>query len=65
LQLIDDHDIGLAALAALYASSIGTPALLSAAEAAQARRGEVQRTAARFFERPDPIRAPDEVAYGG
>jgi hypothetical protein len=65
LQLIDDHDLGVAALAALYASSVGSPALMGAAEAAQARRGEIQRTAARFFEPPKPIRASDGVAYGG
>jgi ATP:ADP antiporter, AAA family len=65
LQLIDDHDVGVAALAALYASSIGRPALLSAVEAVQARRGEIQRTATRFFEPPEPIRTSDEVAHGG
>jgi hypothetical protein len=65
LQLIDDHDVGVAALAALYASSIGRPALVSAVEAVQARRGEIQRTATRFFEPPEPIRTSDEVAHGG
>jgi ATP:ADP antiporter, AAA family len=64
LELIDDHDVGVAALAALYATGLGRPSLLSAVEAVHARRGEIERTAVRLFKRPDPIHGSDQVAHG-
>jgi AAA family ATP:ADP antiporter len=67
LQLIDDHDVGVAALAALYATGIGRTTLLDAAEAARERRSEIGLTAVRLFERPDASSgsiAGDQAAHG-
>ncbi len=64
LLLIEDHDLGVAALAALYATSLGSPSLRTAAQAAQARRHELEQTSERLFHRGQPTLASDEVAYG-
>jgi AAA family ATP:ADP antiporter len=63
LELIEDHDVGVAALAALYATGLGRPALVDAAEAARERRSEIGLTAVRLFERPDA--SADVGALGG
>jgi ATP/ADP translocase len=63
LQLIDDHDLAIAALAALYASGIGTPPLRTAVEAARARRRQIEVTATRWFGQPVTARV-DEAVHG-
>ncbi|MDP9152517.1 MAG: hypothetical protein M3O36_21535, partial [Myxococcota bacterium] len=55
--LIDDPDLVVSALAAFYATALGSEALTSAAERARRLRPEMDRAGARLFDSTVPLGA--------
>jgi hypothetical protein len=65
VELVEDRDVVVAALATLHAYATGTSRVVAAADAARARRVEIERTARLFLDRSARSWREPTVAHAG